>query len=274
MRRWIAATVSTAAVAAMAATAAATIVLRVTPRELADAAHLVVEGRVASVDVRWDDDHTCINRYVAFTVDRTHKGRALASVTIKVPGGRVGDEEVRVEGTASFAVGEEAVVFLWKDGRGEWIVLGEAQGKFLLKRDAETSVRMASNSLKGLCIVVRGDPKDADVEKAKKPDTLTCDDLVEVVKASVEAAKKASATGTGTGTGTTGTGTGTGTPPATDAENGEGRDPAPPAPPPAPPSTQPTHGPAPPPTKDAPAPPAGKPVPPAGDEPKPASEVR
>jgi hypothetical protein len=266
MRRIAAPLAAAALLAGLAASAAATIVLRVTPRELADTAHLVVEGRVAAVDVRWDDGRTCINHYVTFTVDRTHKGPAAASVVIKVPGGRVGEEEVRVEGTATFAVGEEAVVFLWKDARGEWIVLGEAQGKFLLTRDEKTALRRAENSLRGLCLVVRGDPKSAEAARAKRPDSLPLDDLVAVVKASVEAAKRAAAGGPATATG------GGAGPVATEPGGdgaGEGRDPAPPEATPDPPSGTTTDGGAPPPTKDVPAPPAGKPVTPAGDEPKP-----
>ena len=177
------------ALAALASTAAATIVLRVTPRELADAAHLVVEGRVDSVDVRWDDARTCINTYVTFSIDRAHKGNASGSLVITVPGGRVGEDEVRVEGTAQFESGEEAVVFLWRNREGSWIVVGEAQGKFRLRKDPKTGVRMAENSLKGLCLVVRGDPKGATAVAARQPDCLPCEDLFAAVRASVEAVR-------------------------------------------------------------------------------------
>src|SRR5688572_16005455 len=126
---------SLAAVLLVAAAASASIVLRVTPRELADTAHLVVEGRVAAVDVRWDDARTCINTWATLSVERVHKGKAGGSVAVKVPGGTVGEDEVRVEGTAKFVRDERVLVFLWKDAAGEWIVLGEAQGKFRLWQD-------------------------------------------------------------------------------------------------------------------------------------------
>lgn len=267
MRRSVAAIAAAAALGTLAAAAAASIVLRVSPRELADTAHLVVEGRVSAVDVRWDDDRTCINTYVTFAVERTHKGPAAASIVIKVPGGRVGDEEVRVEGTARFSPGEEAMAFLWKDGRGEWIVLGEAQGKFLLRHDTKTSRRMAENSLRGLCLVVRGDPKDPGHAAARRPDSLPYDDLVAVVRASVEASRRGApaTTGTRAGDGAPATRGGEGT-------ETEGRDPAPPKATPDPPSTNTPGGGAPPPTKDAPVPPTGKPVP--TGEPKASSEDR
>jgi hypothetical protein len=245
------------AAACLAAAASASVVLRVTPRELADTAGLVVEGRVAAVDVRWDARRTCINTYATFNVERTHKGTPVASVIVKVPGGRVGEEEVRVEGTARFAVGEEALLFLWKDGAGEWIVLGEAQGKFRLYRDEKAGKRMAENSLKGLCLVVREDPKSAAAAAARRTDCLSYDDLVAVVKGSVDA-QRARAPGTPSN--------GTGTAPA--PKPGEpaattppaGRVPAPPAATPDPPSTTtPPDGGAPPPTKEDPAPPTGDP---------------
>jgi hypothetical protein len=268
MRRLLAA----AAVAALAASASASIVLRVTPRELADTANLVAEGRVASVDVRWDDARTCINTYVTLTVDRVLKGTASGSVVIKVPGGRVGDEEVRVEGTAKFERDEQVVVFLWRDVAGDWIVLGEAQGKFRVWQDEKAGKRMAGNSLKGLCLVMRGGGKEAGAASARRPDTLPYDDLASVVKASVDAAKAPPPK-----TGTTAPALPPVTPPGgTTAEppldGTAGRDPAPPTATPDPPSTSnpPGDG-APPPPKDVPAPKAGSSdTPGAGQTPPPA----
>jgi len=267
MRRLL---IAAAALAALAAAASASIVLRVTPRELADTAQVVVEGRVSAVDVRWDGARTCINTYATLSVERVLKGTAAGSVVVKVPGGKVGDEEVRVEGTAKFERDEQVVVFLWKDGSGEWIVLGEAQGKFRLWQDEKAAKRMAGNSLKGLCLVVRGGTKDAAAaEAARRPDTLSYDDLAAVVKASVDAAKAAPApakpvpsTGTSTGTTTDAPAeTPAGTAPTTvdpTQDPAAGRDPAPPKATPDPPSTTkpPADG-APPPTKDVPAPRAG-----------------
>lgn len=265
MRRLLAAAL---ALAALAPFAAATVVLRVTPRELADKAELVIEGRVAAIDVRWDDDRTCINTYVTFTVERSLKGNAPGSMVITVPGGKVGDEEVRVDGTAQFARDEEAVVFLWRNARGEWGVLGEAQGKFRLTKDAKTGVRMAANSLRGLCLVVRGDPKGEAAQAARKPDSLSYDDLAAAVRTSIEEAKApvfrqnggtttspAPATGT-----TTGGTTDPKDPAGTTTTEPAGRDPAPQGATPDPPSTTTTNAPVggtPLPTKDVPAPPAG-----------------
>lgn len=284
MRRLLA---TTAAVALMAAAAAASIVLRVTPRELADAAHLVAEGRVSAVDVRWDDARTCINTYVTLAVERVHKGPVTGSLVVKVPGGTVGEDEVRVEGTAKFTRDESVMVFLWKDIAGEWIVLGEAQGKFRLWQDEKAGRRMAGNSLKGLCLVVRGGAKDAAAsESARKPDTLSYDDLAAVVKASVDAARtpppgNAPATPPGTPAptqpGTPGAPTAVdGTKPEPGQDPAAGRDPAPPKATPDPPSTtKPPGDGAPPPSKDVPAPRAGaSDTPGAGQTPPPAPEKK
>jgi hypothetical protein len=267
MGRLLSAAAGLAAVLALASAAAATIVLRVSPRELADTAHLVVEGRVATVDVRWNDDRSCINTYAVVNVDRVHKGPGAGSVTVVIPGGRLGDQEVRVEGTARLESGEECFLFLWRNARGEYLVLGEAQGKFRLTRDAKTGLRMAENSLKGLCLVVRGEPKKAGNEAAKRSDCLCADDLAAVVRASVEAQGKAPAPapapagGTAsTPAGAPATATGTGETAAPGTTEIEGRVPAPQPATPDPPSTTTTPGAgAPPPTKDAPAPPAGTP---------------
>ena len=143
--------------------------------------------------------------------------------------------------SASFAVDEQVMVFLWKDREGEWLVLGEAQGKFLLSTDAKTGVRMAENTLKGLCLVVRRDPKDPGGAAAKRADRLSYDGLAAVVRDSVAEAAAA--------TGTTGT--------APPAKDGAGQGPAPVKAPDPPATTTPPGGGAPPPTKDAPVPPAG-----------------
>lgn len=257
MRRLL---IAAAALSALAATAAAAIVLRATPRELADAAAVVAEGRIAAVDVRWDGDRTCINTYVTLTVERVHKGAAPGSLVVKVPGGKVGEDEVRVEGTAKFERDEQVIVFLWKDADGEWQVLGEAQGKFRLWQDAKSGKRMAGNSLKGLCLVVRGGTKDpAAAEAARRPDTLPCEDLCAVVKASVDAARAAADAKAGGKT-----------------DPAAGRDPAPPSATPDPPSTtKPPGDGAPPPAKDVPAPRAGASnTPGTGQPPPPAPEKK
>lgn len=279
MRRVLVLSAALAAAGLLVAPAAASIVLRVTPRELADTANLVVEGRVATVDVRWDEGHTCINTYATLQVERVHKGRVGGQVVVKVPGGRVGDEQVRVEGTARFAAGEEAMVFLWKDGKGEWIVLGEAQGKFLLTQDARSGKRMAENSLKGLCLVLRGDPKAPAAEASKRPDRLAYDDLVATVRASVEAERRTTTTGTASTAPTGGGATTTTSPTGGDATatgggtTDAGRDPAPRDATPDPPTSKEPDAGAPPPTQDAPAPPAEEPAPPA-QEPKPAPDAK
>ncbi len=281
-----------ATVAAFAATATASIVLRVTPRELADEAHVVVEGRVSAIDVRWDDKRTAINHYVTFNVEQTHKGKAGASVTIVVPGGTVGDETLRVDGVPTFKDGERAVVFLWKNKKDELVVLGQAQGKFNLFHDKKTKTLVAQNSLKGLCLVMRGGPKAVRSPKASRPDFLAHQDLINVVKASVRAdqAKNVgggsttttdggNATDPGKDTGTdagggTDAGTGSDAPTTTEPDNaGEapksddpdsgkdqapGQDPATPEAQPNPPTTNPSNNGAPPPSKDDPAPPTGK----------------
>jgi hypothetical protein len=189
--------VGVALVATFAATSAAGVVLRVSPRELADAASAVVEGRVDAIDVRWNDDDTAINTWVTLLVDRVHKGTIDRSVKIKVPGGIVGDDEARVDGVARFEKGERCVVFLWRDRHGEYQVLGEAQGRFALADDGPRGARMAQNSLAGLCLMVRGGDGALSALSTTSPDRLPYDDLIAIVRASVAGTPSPTTTGSG-----------------------------------------------------------------------------
>ncbi len=234
------------AVAAVAAPAAAGVVLRVSPRELADTAHLVVEGRVLSVKARWDADRTAIETWVDLAVDRVHKGPpGLATALVKVHGGRVGDDEVRVDGMARFEEGEDVFVFLWRDGRGDYQVLGEAQGRFRVFRDGKSGVRTVENSLAGLCLVVRGGAKGLGDARLRRPDRLPYDDLAAIVRDSVAGLPKDPVRDRVPGT-------------VVENDSPTTADPAAPAPvPPREEPVVPNPGPAESPTVDAPASPAG-----------------
>ncbi|MHC4470282.1 MAG: hypothetical protein ACYS99_04895 [Planctomycetota bacterium] len=164
------------ALALFAGTATSAIVLRVTVEDLADKATVIVSGEVIESKARWTDDHSTINTYVRIAVSNVHKGEAGAEVVVTCQGGAVGDEKVPVEGVPEFTAGEQVLVFLWKNSRGDLLPLGMNQGKFLIEKDPETGEVMARNSLKGLCFARIGSSKSSG-PSLKKADVLALADL-------------------------------------------------------------------------------------------------
>ncbi len=94
--------------------------------ELADVASDVVVGQVVSVRTVADPDEDIVTE-VVIRADRSLKGSdsGRRTVTLRVPGGSLGDDAVVVPNAPSFAPGERVVVFA--DGQGR--VVGGRQGR-------------------------------------------------------------------------------------------------------------------------------------------------
>jgi hypothetical protein len=72
--------------------------------------------------------------YTTFAVQDVLKGSAEAVHTIKQVGGRLGDENYRIEGVPAFAVGQDYIVFLYGvSGDGFSSPVGLSQGQFLIR---------------------------------------------------------------------------------------------------------------------------------------------
>jgi hypothetical protein len=94
----------------------------------------IVVGTVTNANSFWQDGQ--IYTDVTVSVEQTVKGDpSQTEITVRQPGGRVGDMWEWVEDAPGFAVGERAVLFL---GRGEgpaFGVVGAFQGKFPVQND-------------------------------------------------------------------------------------------------------------------------------------------
>jgi hypothetical protein len=110
--------------------ALAAVALPVTVEGLAGASDAVVRGRVDRVVARRSSDGRLIVTYAEIVTASAWRGSPPARVTVVTPGGVVGDLGQRVDGMATFHVGEEVVVFVARAGAGTWRVAGAAQGKF------------------------------------------------------------------------------------------------------------------------------------------------
>lgn len=74
---------------------------------------LVVTGRVAAIESRWDPSANAIYTYVTVTVTERLKGTLTEpQVVVKQMGGQVGDIGLRIDDQARYTVGEDVLVFL------------------------------------------------------------------------------------------------------------------------------------------------------------------
>jgi len=94
----------------------------------------IVVGTVSKVDSFWLDQR--IYTDVSISVDQIVKGDPLpAEITVRQPGGRVGDIWEWVEDTPGFAPGERTVLFLTSKGGTRFDTVGAFQGKVPVEND-------------------------------------------------------------------------------------------------------------------------------------------
>jgi hypothetical protein len=134
-RVWIAG-VALAACMVAAAPVAASVFLKVDIPGLTRMSTAVVHAQVTEVRSAWNDEKTFIFTYVTLRVDETFRGEATETVVVRVPGGKVGDYVVEMEGAPRFRTGDEVVVFLGRWDDGAPMVAGYAQGVSRVQKDA------------------------------------------------------------------------------------------------------------------------------------------
>jgi hypothetical protein len=96
----------------------------------------VVEGKAVSSTSQWNAEHTFIFTYTQFEVQKTLKGQAPNTVTVRQIGGTVEGITQKVAGVRHWRPGEEAVLFLQPSSMpdGALVVTGLMQGNFLMRR--------------------------------------------------------------------------------------------------------------------------------------------
>lgn len=90
----------------------ASVVLSMSMEEMTTRAPLVVRGTVHRVDTQFSENRAKIWTYSEVVVRETLKGGARTTVLVKQPGGVVGNVGEKVAGVATFAPGEDVVLFL------------------------------------------------------------------------------------------------------------------------------------------------------------------
>jgi hypothetical protein len=102
-------------------------------------ADVIVRGRVEKVQIQQAPDRGSMSTVVTVSIARQFKGPKLSSVSIKQPGGTVGDIAQGVPGLPEFSSGEEVVLFLKRQRGGAFKIVGGKQGKFIAKTQPESN---------------------------------------------------------------------------------------------------------------------------------------
>jgi hypothetical protein len=82
--------------------------------------------------------------YVKLNLLEVVAGTPPAEITLELLGGKVGDEEMRVEGMPEFKVGDEDILFVSGNGKTICPLYGMMHGRYRVKLDAVTGRRYVS----------------------------------------------------------------------------------------------------------------------------------
>ena len=101
-------------------------------------ADTVFKGTVTAKKSAWTGEGTArhIVTFVTFQVEETYKGAPASAQTLRFLGGTVGDDTLEVPDLPRFEVGQRAVLFVGNNGKQFFPLVGAAQGRFHVVRDA------------------------------------------------------------------------------------------------------------------------------------------
>ena len=148
--------------------------------ELTAGADQIVVGDVVSVQATWDASHRSIYSTIEVNVQESWKGSPPANgrISIRQPGGKVGEIEMTVHGMPSFSAGERTLLFLKRAQ-----VVGMGQGKRRLYREPGSQRWLAQPRKASTEVVVIGSKGHLAAAADDQPEML--DSLREQVRALV-----------------------------------------------------------------------------------------
>ncbi len=124
--------------AAVPRPARAAVLLHLSFEEMTEQSSAVFLGRCVEVRSAWSAEASTIVTHNVFEAREYYKGNLGTRVVITELGGQVGNLVAEYPGVPRFAVGEEALLFVWTGPSGTHQVIGLTQGKFRVRRDSKT----------------------------------------------------------------------------------------------------------------------------------------
>lgn len=128
---------------------ATTVVARSVEELAARSSHVVV-GRAVRTWSLWNTEQRVVFTYTEFAVERSLKGSAPTTVTVKQLGGHANGVIQKVAGVRQFQLGEAAVLFLRPSDQpdGTMAVTSLMQGHFRMKKRDDGEI-VVSNGISG-----------------------------------------------------------------------------------------------------------------------------
>ena len=165
--------------------------------ELVSGSDFVVRTVVKSVKSEWRESHGQRHIYtlVEFTVTEFVTGTPPQPLVLRILGGRVGNDEMIVEGAPQFVVGQEDILFVRGNGKQFFPLTAVTHGRYPVVKDAQTGrVYMARNNGEPLQAVTdvakpltEGGAKDAPTQAKTVAQALTPAQFIQQIRAAMGA---------------------------------------------------------------------------------------
>lgn len=145
---------------------------------LVEKADVIFIGKAVEQECAWNTEHTRIYTRTTFQVDEYLKGNAGDLLTIETPGGVTEGVGMLVPGVPVFRLQGKNLIFVNTGPRtGTHRVLGWAQGRFRIHRDAKTGRETLSRSLKHVSLLRSKDETGKSLREIRH-----LDEMKEVIK--------------------------------------------------------------------------------------------
>ncbi|MBD3393529.1 MAG: hypothetical protein GF418_15450 [Chitinivibrionales bacterium] len=144
--------------------------------QLATQAEEIVQARVTAVVMQWNKDSTMINTYIrANIVDDLLGPDEDHEIIIAQPGGRISGRTLHVCGVANYSVGENNMLFLFKDPKNpaSYQTIGMYQGKYRIYTGTDQVERVAQDDAHGVTLHKRA----ADGDSLETGNNLTLEEF-------------------------------------------------------------------------------------------------
>jgi hypothetical protein len=113
----------------------ASLIIELSLDELIALSDQIVTGTIIETKSDWNDDRTNIYTFYKLLINKCLKGNNYDELTIKTPGGKVGEIWQWVEDSASFKTGETVLLFLNNNHDGTFSLTGAVQGKYRIANE-------------------------------------------------------------------------------------------------------------------------------------------